>query len=170
MKLFRKVKGNLKIYTYIFFSNNVVILVLIYLCIYFFFFRNSVEIFTNPKHLVFEPQDLESSGPSKEIFYTPTDNINTNPITPPNIKHYQSYFPSPLKLEENEPRTSLDLLSSIKKDSDEEKSNAKAGNSRKVDEEQIDQENNNINYGLIDVNSEIKNKKPKFVRFSSSVA
>ncbi|GES72911.1 PH domain protein [Rhizophagus clarus] len=70
--------------------------------------RSSVEIVTDSKFLVSEPQDLESgpSGGSKtsEIYYTPTEDLNTNPISLPNIKYGQTYFPS-LELEGNKPGT-----------------------------------------------------------------
>src|ERR1041385_5492947 len=99
--------------------------------VYIFFFRNSVDAFTDPKLLVSEPQDLELSGPSNDIFYTPTSEICTNPITPPNINH-DLPLPSPLKLEENEHRT---LSSPIENENDREKSNEISERSR---DEQID--------------------------------
>ncbi|CAB4488022.1 unnamed protein product [Rhizophagus irregularis] len=165
--------------------------------------RSSVEIVTDSKFLVSEPQDLESgpSGENKtsEIYYTPTENLNTNPISPPNTKHVQTYFPSPLKLEGNEPGTSRVPFSDVNNDVNSKASERfytptdnnvttseefytptdivttnPTTESRNVFDEQIDQESDNINHETIpstDENSEINNgDKPKYVRFSESTA
>jgi hypothetical protein len=153
------------------------------------FFKSSVEMITDSKLLVSEPQNLESGpgGGSKtsEIYYTPTESLNTTPISPPNIKHGQSYFPSPLKLEENEPGTSQVLLSDANNNVNSKPSERfytptdivttnPITESRDVIDEQIDQESDNINHETfpsIDENSETNNNnKPPCIRFSESTA
>lgn len=152
------------------------------------FFRSSVEIVTDSKFLVSEPHDLESgpSGENKtsEIYYTPTENLNTNPISPPNIKHDRTYFPSPLKLEGNEPETSHVPFSDVNNDVNSKASERfytptdiittyPTTESRNVFDEQIVQESNNINHETIPSTDENENSeinRPKNIRFSDSTA
>ncbi|RIA97755.1 Pleckstrin homology domain-containing protein [Glomus cerebriforme] len=152
--------------------------------------RKSDEIITDSMFLVSEPENLDpgpssntikSYSKSPDVFYTPTDDINTNPISPPNLKH--AYFPSPLKLEKNEDIPSHVLPTSIEDNKPSEQFYTPTDvidknlitESRDVVDKQFNQENDNINHetlSSIDENSErnIGNKKPRHVSFSSSTA